>query len=150
MILRNATLDDAQQLLALMHQLGYTLSLDDMRKRIVAYNKDSHHVIVAEESGEVRGFIAFICYELFVAKGQCMHIEAMVVDEKHQRRGIGKMLLKEAEKIALESCCAIIELITLNSRRLRGTHAFYESMGYEDHLKKDYTYFSKELGVSHG
>jgi GNAT superfamily N-acetyltransferase len=144
LIIRNAEIEDAEQLIALLDQLGYPCSLDQLKNRLQAYARDLHQVIVATESESIIGFITFVCYELFVHEGRCMHIESMVIDAQHRGKGIGKKLLQFAEDYAKTNNCKIIELITRNRRKEDGTHTFYERMGYEDHLKSNITYFSKE------
>jgi GNAT superfamily N-acetyltransferase len=145
MIIRNAKAADAGQLVGLLGQLSYKLSLSQMEKRLKAYSKKGYQVIVAETSSQIIGFITVVCYELFVQEGRGMHIESLVVDERYRRQGVGRNLLQAAENFAQLNDCKVIEFITYNHRRADGTHAFYEHMGYEDHTVSDITYFSKEL-----
>jgi GNAT superfamily N-acetyltransferase len=56
-------------------------------------------------------------------------VSVMIVDEAYRGRGIGALLMAEAEKRLAERGCKIIE-VTSNMRRDRAHH-FYEQLGYE-------------------
>jgi GNAT superfamily N-acetyltransferase len=147
MKIRKAILDDAPQLVDLLAQMGakFKTTIHQMYKRIDAFNQQLHQIFVAEKDGIILGLIAFGCYEHFRLPGRCCHIDALVIDQNHRGSGIGKQLLLAAEKYAKNNDCVTIELISANHRRVTGTHSFYEKMGYLDHIKSDYTYFSKEI-----
>jgi GNAT superfamily N-acetyltransferase len=72
---------------------------------------------------------------------------SMIIDKMYRGSGVGKQLMQMAEKYAAENGCVSVELITANHRRKDDAHAFYEKRGYQDHLERDYTYFSKEEEV---
>ena len=143
MILRNASENDADQLIALMFQMGYKMNLEQIQSRIASFSIKNHCIIVAELNNMIVGLIAFGCYEQFIA-GRCCHIDTLVVHEDFRGRGIGKQLIAFTEKYAIEQDVSVMELITANHRKSSGTHAFYESLGYKDHLAYDYSYFAKE------
>jgi GNAT superfamily N-acetyltransferase len=151
MIIRNAKEKDASQLITLLMQMGpkYEMNLKNMKGRIAAFNSKGHQIVVAEQDDIIIGLIAFGCYEQFRIPGSCCHIDTLVVDKNHKGKGIGKQLVMEAEKYAQEQGAITMELITANFRRSSGTHAFYESLGYKDHLVLDYSYFSKERSNKH-
>jgi len=56
-------------------------------------------------------------------------ISVMIVAQAHRGRGIGAMLIAEAEKRLAALGCKILE-VTSNVRRERA-HQFYEKLGYE-------------------
>ncbi len=145
MIIRDATEVDAGQLVPLLAQMGYQMSLEAMKIRICAYSTKKHKLMLATKADKVVGLIAFGCYEHFRLEGSCCHIDTLVVDKNHRGCGIGKQLIAMAEKYAIEQGAKTIELITANRRRSDGTHAFYESLAYKDHNSLDYTYFGKEI-----
>ena len=146
MLTRNVKESDASQLATLLEQMGskFKMSLKEMQGRIAAFNSKGHQIIVAEQEGFIRGVIAFGCYEQFRIPGSCCHIDTLVIDKNYRGKGIGKLLIESAEKYAAEHGALIIELITANHRKSSGTHAFYESLGYKDHIALDYSYFAKE------
>lgn len=146
MKIRNATENDAAQLTTLLAQMGskFEMSLKAMTERISAFNSKGHQILVAEMNDSIIGLIAFGCYEQFRISGSCCHIDTLVIDSKYRGQGVGKKLIASAEKYATEYGAITIELITANFRRNSGTHSFYKSLGYKDHLTLDYSYFSKE------
>ncbi len=145
MVIREATESDATQLVPLLAQMGYTLSLHSMKDRIAVFNKQGHKLMLAVQGTVIVGLIAFGCYEHFRLEGCCCHIDTLVVDKNHRGCGIGKQLIAVAEKYAADQGAKTIELITANHRKVTGTHSFYESLAYKDHAKLDYTYFGKEI-----
>ena len=85
---------------------------------------------------------AVVCHELY---GECrpfMVVENFIVDRDHRRKGIGRALIGEVEKIASDRGCSQIILITENSRE--DTIRFYASVGYDPDTHKG---FKKPLTV---
>lgn len=146
MNIRHATPNDAEALQSLLEQMGsnYKRSLDEISARIAAFDREHNELLVAIENDIIMGVIAFGCYEQFRLQGCCCHIDTLVVDAKHRGKGIGKQLLLKAEEYARLHGATEIELTTANFRQVTGTHAFYKSSGYKDHLEIDCTYFVKE------
>ncbi|MBV8337776.1 MAG: GNAT family N-acetyltransferase [Alphaproteobacteria bacterium] len=58
-----------------------------------------------------------------------MRVTALIVDSYARRRGIGKLLMQRAERVAAAAGCEFIELTSASGRT--ETHAFYRSIGYE-------------------
>jgi GNAT superfamily N-acetyltransferase len=56
-------------------------------------------------------------------------VEYVVVDEKHRRRGIGKLLMDDVIERAKEAGCYKIMLTSDNRRE--EAHDFYRSLGFE-------------------
>ena len=54
----------------------------------------------------------------------------LAVDPKHQRKGVGKMLMKEIEKRLIEVGCPKINIFIRNSKI--EVKAFYQSIDYEE------------------
>ena len=144
MMIRQAVTNDASQLIILLAQMGYEMTLMQMQERIHAFTENFHQLLVAEKDSIIKGLIAFACYEHFRISGKCCHIETLVVDHRCKGQGIGKQLVEQAEQYAQKHGAIIIELITKNSRRASGTHSFYEALNYQDHVALDYSYFAKE------
>lgn len=142
--IRQAVHTDILAISDLLKQMGFEMSAEKVLRRIQAFNRDFHQLLVAEKEGQVVGCIGFGCYEALVVDGRCCHIDALVVDENHRGKGIGKILIRHAEEYATKNDCMTIDLITSNHRKQTGTHAFYEGLGYQDHEARNYSYFSKE------
>lgn len=146
-IIRNAIKNDAEQLKDLVGQMGscYETNLKDIKDRILAFNCRGHQILIAEQHGFILGVIAFGCYEQLRVSGRCCHIDTLVIDGKHRKKGVGKLLIAAVEKYAIEYGAVTIELITANLRKITGTHDFYQSLGYKNHEILDYSYFAKTL-----
>lgn len=56
-----------------------------------------------------------------------MHIDALWVNEKYQKRGLGSRLLKEVEAVAAENGCTLAHLSTFDFQ----AKDFYIKHGYE-------------------
>jgi ribosomal protein S18 acetylase RimI-like enzyme len=105
----------------------------DVRKmrdtfRHLAGNPD-YIFLGAKRDGQLVGSVmGIVCEELY---GQCqpfMVVEDVVVDEGHQRQGIGSQLMRELEQRAKERGCGYIIFVTEQDRTT--AHRFYESLGY--------------------
>lgn len=83
--------------------------------------------------GSVTGII---CDELY---GQCkpfMVLENMIVDIRYRNKGIGKALIEDLERIALERQCTQIILVTEANRN--DACSFYEQIGYSRDTHRGY------------
>ncbi len=137
--------DDDDFILALVPRLVY-FSLPPWRRRhecIAGIRKDlyqqldeptaNNFLFVAEDAGGERvGFIELRkTQDFFTGRTNC-HVNNVVVDPRHEGRGVGKALLAHAETWAREHHCALITLAVFpgNERAL----AMYESCGYATDL----------------
>ncbi len=104
-------------------------------------NNENHLILTAKLENRLVGtLLAVVCEMLF---GQCksfMVIEDVIVDEGQRRKGIGKALMRYAEKYARSRNCTYIMLIT-DADRL-GSQEFYRSLGY---ATEEYKAFKKSL-----
>ncbi|WP_022667776.1 GNAT family N-acetyltransferase [Desulfospira joergensenii] len=119
------------------------VSLEKMKK-IFERNRDNknHIVLAAKEQGTLVGSLLASITEMFF--GQCrsfMVIEDFVVDESRRGKGIGKALMKEAERIAAQRDVSYIMLITDSIRE--DSCRFYHGIGYQS---EGYCAFKKHLG----
>ena len=129
--LRNASPADADDVAALLQALGYPCEADDAMERIASIlDNDRQALVLARNAGAVCGLIALdFMYYLPLGTTTC-RITAMVVTPEAQGRGIGRQLLREAERRARSGGAARLE-ITSGSQR-REAHAFYKACGYSD------------------
>ena len=141
MDLRNAVLADADDVARLLSELGYPCEIDDALERIDAIlANDRQALVVARRDGAVCGLIALdFMYYLPLGTTTC-RVTALVVTPTAQGLGIGRALLKEAERRARSSGAARIEL-TSGSQRTEA-HALYRACGYSDGTVR----FVKPLG----
>jgi ribosomal protein S18 acetylase RimI-like enzyme len=59
--------------------------------------------------------------------GGWLYIASLWVDEKYRQQGMGKMLLAQAEKIAIQKKCSGVYLYTYSFQ----SPQFYEKLGYK-------------------
>ena len=129
--LRSASSIDADDVAKLLSELGYPCDTDDAAHRIRAIlDNDRQALVVARVEGIVSGLIALdFMYYLPLGTTTC-RITALVVTSDAQGRGLGRQLLREAERRARSGSAARIEL-TSGSQRTEA-HAFYRACGYKD------------------
>jgi ribosomal protein S18 acetylase RimI-like enzyme len=140
-LIRPGRASDADGLSQLLAVLGYPCTPEEARERIrqVAGDPDQH-LCVAEAQGELLGLLCFdLMYFLPLGAPTC-RITALSVSESARRRGIGRMLLREAEARAREAGAVRIELTSASHRN--EAHAFYRACGYADGALR----FVKRLG----
>jgi len=90
--------------------------------------------VVAEKDGEVIGTMVLLIVPNLSHKAlPWATIENMVVDENHQREGIGKLMIEYAFNRTKQAGCYKIQLSSTNSRE--EAHAFYQAMGFEPSAK---------------
>jgi GNAT superfamily N-acetyltransferase len=129
--LRNASPADADDVAALLQALGYPCDTDDAMERIaVIVDNDRQALILARHGGAVCGLIALdFMYYLPLGTTTC-RITAMVVTPEAQGRGVGRQLLREAERRARTGGAARLEIASGSQRT--DAHAFYKACGYSD------------------
>ena len=139
--LRSASLVDADDVAALLSEMGYPCDVDDAARRISAIvDNDRQALVVARCDGVVCGLLALdFMYYLPLGTTTC-RITALVVRNDAQGRGLGRRLLTEAERRARFGGAARLE-ITSGSQR-SDAHAFYKACGYGDGTLR----FIKHLG----
>lgn len=141
--LRSASLGDADDVAALLSELGYPCDTRDAAQRIAAIiDNDRQALVVARCGGAVCGLIALdFMYYLPLDTTTC-RITALVVTASAQGRGLGRQLLREAERRARAGGAARLELASGSQRT--DAHAFYKACGYSDGTVR----FIKRLGAA--
>jgi ribosomal protein S18 acetylase RimI-like enzyme len=127
--IRLAQASDIDALTALLIQLGYGVTSDQVRRAVIARVVDYDPVYVATSNGTVVGVIALHIARWIQLDKPIARITAMIVDSQFQRRGIGRRLLDRALEHARQQDCGTIELTTANERD--DAHAFYRDLGFE-------------------
>ena len=141
--MRAANRDDAAAVARLLDTLGYPCSEDDALQRIDAIAGDARQVLlVADRDDGLSALLAldFMC-SLPLGRTTC-RITALVVAPDCRGGGLGKMLIREAERRARAADAARIEVTSAEHREQ--AHAFYQAMGYRDAAHR----FVKPLGQS--
>jgi ribosomal protein S18 acetylase RimI-like enzyme len=127
--LRPARPADARRLAALFDYLGHPLGEKAVRRNLAALAKRKETPLVVELGKEVVGLAGIHVMVTAHREAPVGRIPVLVVAEEAQGRGLGRMLVEEAERLLKKAGCAIVE-VTSNDRRPQA-HAFYRHMGYE-------------------
>lgn len=140
--IRNFEIEDLCEIARLTKQLGYPTSIQSILPRLQRLqNNSDHRIWVAED--EKLGVIAWmhLRIDLTLASDAKIEVVGLVVDERKRGQGIGRLLMKEAEKFARDLDYKIVRLRTNIARD--DAHKFYERLGYN--LKKTSHMFVREL-----
>jgi ribosomal protein S18 acetylase RimI-like enzyme len=140
-LLRDARAGDASTVAILLGQLGYPCSRGDAAQRIATMLEDpTQSLVVAEFHGDVCGLLALdTMYYLPLGAPTC-RITSLIVDEAHRRDGLGRLLLREAERRA--RACGAVRIELTSAAHRHAAHAFYKASGYEESSLR----FVKRLG----
>jgi ribosomal protein S18 acetylase RimI-like enzyme len=126
---RPATPADGERIAALLTEEGYPAGPSDIAGRLERFGSDTSRVLVADLDGEVLGFIALHALPRFEHDDWITRILALVVDAGVRDRGIGHLLMEEAERFGRANGAAFIE-VTAGHHRPSARH-LYESLGYD-------------------
>jgi GNAT superfamily N-acetyltransferase len=125
--IRDARPEDSAAIADLLGQLGYPAEAGAVAGRLRRLVAAGDRVAVAEVDGRVAGLAVLrVSHSLEYVKPSGL-LAAMVVDERHRRRGVGRALVEAMEAEARARGCAAFFLTT--AERRADAHAFYERMG---------------------
>jgi aminoglycoside 6'-N-acetyltransferase I len=128
-LIRHATVFDAEALAALVTELGYPTSAEQMRGRLRPILPDPNYTtLLALVEGQVAGFIGAMVRPSYEADGLYGQIMALVVASACRRRGVGDALTGAIESMLARRGAGLVIVNTANHRA--DAHAFYESRGY--------------------
>ncbi|MBX7041410.1 MAG: GNAT family N-acetyltransferase [Ignavibacteria bacterium] len=97
--------------------------------RIISGEKNQTILVAETEEGEITGTLQLTFIQYLTYKGGLRaQAEAVFVKSNHRGKGIGTMLMKEAEKISRERGAHLIQLTT--DKRRPDAKRFYEKLGY--------------------
>lgn len=127
--IRKAEAADSEPVARLVSQLGYPTSAGQMQRRLDAIlADDDYHTLIAYEDGQVVGFVGTRVGPLYEDDAPYGQIMAMAVAPTHQRRGLGRMLLRAAEAALVDAGAHV--LVVTSGHHRPDAHAFYEHCGY--------------------
>lgn len=129
LVIREIAVADAEAIARLVSELGYPTSAIQMHRRLTMIVQDEdYHTLAAFEGGTIVGFIGTRSGPMYEDDGRYGQIMALAVARNHQRRGIGRMLMRSAESRLGDRGVSILVVNSGNHRA--DAHAFYESCGY--------------------
>ncbi len=144
---RLASVADAPRIAQLAGQLGYPSTAEEVIDRLRGIEGDPRHVVYLAElvevfnKTEIVGFVHAQERCLVIESDRHAEIAALVVDERFRGRGVGRLLMRNAEDWARNRSASAM---VLRSNVIRsGAHAFYEKLGYS--VVKTQKVFRKDL-----
>jgi|SRR5438552_9538373 len=127
--IRDAHAADAPAIAGLLAQLGYPTGPRAVEERLERLRIVGDRVVVADLDGKAVGLAHLQVAPALERDRPAAKIGALVVDEAHRGRGIGRALLAVMEDEACRRGCGQLFLTT--SERRDDAHAFYERVGLE-------------------
>lgn len=126
--IRQMELPDVGAVSALMPDLGYEASPEQIRARLCALREwPDQEALVASEGSEIVGLCQVQGVRLLASDGYA-EVQALVVAASHQRRGVGSALLRHAVQWSFERGYKRVRLRSGVHREL--AHRFYEAQGF--------------------
>ena len=139
MNIRSAKSEDTQAICDLLKQMGYPQPLALIQEKFeILHNDSNSQILIAEERGKIYGFYLYFIPQIAL-QGDFAKICYLCVDENMRSKGVGHLLVKEAEQQARRRGCDRMELHSGMQRPL--AHRFYLREGYVEAPK----YFRKAL-----
>ena len=135
------TREDLPDVARLSGELGYSLDAAEAQRRFDALTPEKHGLYVAEDDGRVVGWIHVSAEESLTDEPKSL-IDALIVGEGVRSRGIGRLLVAEAESWAAARGHRTLRVRTRVTRER--AHNFYRKAGFE--LDKTQHVFDKSLG----
>jgi GNAT superfamily N-acetyltransferase len=131
---------DADAISALLPDLGYAATADQVRRRLAALREwPDQDAFVAVADGQVVGLCHVQGVRLLVSDGYA-EIQALVVSAACQGQGIGRRLVAHARDWAFARGYDRVRLRSGVQRE--AAHAFYEHLGFEK-AKASYAFESR-------
>ncbi|WP_163536993.1 GNAT family N-acetyltransferase [Gracilibacillus sp. YIM 98692] len=95
-------------------------------------NYPFYHIYTIKQHDEIIGSFTLIVIDNFAHGGLKFGVlENVVVHPDMQRMGIGKFMMQQALHIAKKNGC--YKLILASNKQRKNAHAFYESLGFQQH-----------------
>lgn len=137
------TPSDLKAVTALATQLGYPNQQSEVEARFAAIQSQPGYAqfVAKNESNEVVGWIQINLEPMTLLVDARADVAALVVDEKHRGKNIGKALLAKAESWAKENNIPLIRVRSNVTRK--DAHRFYAREGYE--ALKTSNIFTKQI-----
>lgn len=127
--IRDARAADADDIALLLDQLGYASGASAIAARLERLAIVGDRVVVAELEGRAVGLAHLHVTPALERDPPAAKIGALVVDETHRSRGVGRALVEAVEEEARTRGCELL-FVTTAARRDEA-HVFYERLGFE-------------------
>jgi GNAT superfamily N-acetyltransferase len=144
--IREAGTEDWRAVQALLGQLGYNFTAEEMRARMnLLAASGTDPVLLAIQDGEAVGLIALHFATMLQLKEPAARITALVVRDRVRGAGVGTLLVDAGDNLARHSGCSILELTTSVART--EAHAFYGKLGFTNSSLR-FSRSTKEIAAS--
>jgi GNAT superfamily N-acetyltransferase len=127
--LRPAAEADADRIASLFTDEGYPAGPSDIVERMARFASPYSQVVVSDHEGEILGFVAVHALPRFEHSDRVLRVMALVVDAGVRDRGVGHLLMGEAERIGRELGAAFAEVTSGHHRP--DARRLYEDLGYD-------------------
>lgn len=136
MIIEKLKKEEIPEMIELYKELtDYENNLEDsinVYKKMLA--DENYYLLVAKEDDKIVGTVlGIVCHSIPLIGMPFMVVEDVVVKSEYRKKGIGKRLFDEIDKIALENNCGYSMLVSSGFRK--EAHIFYDKQGYNDEVK---------------
>jgi GNAT superfamily N-acetyltransferase len=131
--IREARVEDAAALTALLAELGYPDTSERVAARVREFDGSAAAslILVAEDEGTLVGAASATVMPLLHEDGSWCRLSALVVAQGSRRRGVGRELVAELEGRARAVGCRYLEVTSGERPGREAAHAFYEALGLE-------------------
>ncbi|MDV2686853.1 GNAT family N-acetyltransferase [Alkalihalophilus lindianensis] len=131
-MIRAATKQDIPGLAQLMGELGYPTDINEMEYRLSnILSNNAYQTYVYEEDEKLLGMIGMILCYRFEKSESYIRVVAFVVNSELRGKGIGSMLLEEAENWAKKQGAKMVTLNSGNRIERNDAHQYYIRRGFE-------------------
>jgi len=131
LVIREFSFSDIEAITELMSDLGHPASKIQMQKRLeIISSNPMYYTLVAELDGKVVGMVGLRQLYSYEGDSPVVQISALVTKAEYRGLGIGKELIKKAEKWAKENGVNAIVLTSGNRPEREDAHQFYKHLGY--------------------
>ena len=126
--IRGARPGDAAELVRLSIQLGYSLTVDEMKERLAVLLPNERHCIAVAMSGSRMLGRVHVEHSSSIEEGERAELKGLVVDADARRGGVGRQLVEVAESWALSRGLPFLIVRSNVVREI--AHPFYLALGY--------------------